>query len=410
MTTSFDFLCLRLNVAAPEPEDYDWGRLWIDPATVEWDWNFHRPLVHETFHFWQLLCSPYMARMVSAERKRLEQFESSGRVPEASQFHRSFIACDLDLGFSAEHLLESWARFWEIQVQTPLYLLEQEGVGRDDIHESMWKVADPESPFFRMYYWSSVEVAMTRGSNCALYGKPFRWMHERICQAAGIAPHGAYDFSPNKFGPSYLACVAYPSLLYASFQGDDPVTHFKEAVQRICESRSLIAKFCSLSLNSQCVEFEWFHHWESINSVVGAAPPIPMPDAEIWMPFVAPEQDFLDIGEKIFAMIEAQPPLWDPSIPEALDMLRRHGSPVAFAHMGHRAFRLILATLSAPPLMFFAGGEGLVQPSYRGSGKDTDLLDQCILAAFDMIDRSARFRRAQKAKELGLPEGAFETA
>jgi hypothetical protein len=383
-------------------------RLWLDPASVEWDWEFHRPLVHETFHFWQLLCSPYLARMISAERGRVEAFEVNGSVPGPNPYHRAFTQADPEVGISAEQLLESWARFWEIQAQTPLYLLQQEGIGQDDVHESMWKVADPASPFYRKYYWASVEVAMARGSNCTLYGKPFRWLHNQICKATDVPPNGPEDFVPNWFGPSYLACVAYPSLLYACFQEDDPVRRFKDGVRRICASRALIGKFCSLSLNAQFVDFEWFRHWDLINREIGPTHRLMITGDHLWTPFVAPDDDVRKIGKDMFDLAEREDSLWDPSIPEARKCLEAHGTVIAFAHMGHRPFRMLLATLCAPPLMYFKGDDGIVQHSYREKEGDASALDECIFEAYGLIDRTARFKRAEKAKSLGLPADAFE--
>lgn len=278
-------------------------RMWIDPASIEWDWTFHRPLLHETLHFWQLLCSPYLARMIAAERAQLEIFEATNTVRQSTIYREQFTRVDEEVGFSAEHLLESWARFWEIQVQTPARLLEQENFKRHKLLDAMWKISDPNGPFFKKWYWSSLEVAMTQGSNCQLYGRPFRWMHSQVCAAARITPNALDEFNPRGFMPAYLVCSAYPSLLYASFRTDDPVSHFKTAVQRICDDAFLIGRFCS-DLHAHFYELEWYNHWESFNEVVGTTSPLPMASGQLWSPFVASEKEFLDVGAKIFEMLD----------------------------------------------------------------------------------------------------------
>lgn len=407
MSTSFDFLSLRLEIDCQQPVDYDWIRLWSDPGAVDWDWNFHRPLIHETFHFWQLLCSPYLARLISTERTRLEAFESFGAIPPPNDYRERFTAVDPELGFSAEQLLESWARFWEIQVQTPLYLLQQESIRAEDVQEGIWKIADPESPFYKKWYWAHIEIAMTRGANCRLYGRPFRWFHEQVCKAAGINPTGPDDLNATAFRPVYLACVCYPLLVYNCFLGDDPVAHFKQSVSRICNHDGVMAVFCS-DLNAQFYELEWFQHWELLRDAIPAPTRLPQVDGELWNVFRAPEADFLKIGEMFFDMLEEDDALWDPSLPEARALLRTHGSEIAFAHMGHRPFRMLLATLSSPPLMYFQGEEGFVQHSHRAEEVDINRLDDSILGAIAMRDRTDRFKRAQKAHELGLPLNAFD--
>lgn len=382
--------------------------MWIDPASIEWDWTFHRPLFHETLHFWQLLCSPYLARMIAAERAQLEIFEATNTVRQSTIYREQFTRVDEEVGFSAEHLLESWARFWEIQVQTPARLLEQENFKRHKLSDAMWKISDPNGPFFKKWYWSSLEVAMTQGSNCQLYGRPFRWMHSQVCAAARITPNALDEFNPRGFMPAYLVCSAYPSLLYASFRTDDPVSHFKTAVQRICDDAFLIGRFCS-DLHAHFYELEWYNHWESFNEVVGTTSPLPMASGQLWSPFVASEKEFLDVGAKIFEMLDPDT-FGDPSVDAAHIKLVEHGPSVAFAHMGHRPFGLLLATLSAPPLMFFRGEDGLVQHSYRASEADQERLDECTVEAYHLKVRLDRFKRARKAKELGLPIDAFEGA
>ena len=407
MPASFDFLSLRLQIDMPQPDGYDWFELCVEPAESRWGWRFARPMIHETLHFWQLLASPYLGTLVRAELGRLEEFERTLTIPPESACSTQLRARDAETGFSAEQLLESWARYWEIQIQTPVRLLEQEGIGEDDVHPSLWHFLDPESPHYA-WPWVGVEVAMTRGANCDVYGAPFRWMLQRVYDATGFKPVDPDWFSPNSANPCYLCCVAYPGLMYHSFRAKDPVLFFKQAVDKICGGSSILLRYGRFA-GARYVQLDWFECWERLTETLEIPPDEQSEVPSHWGAFVPSARCLADLQDAIFEPLHDDPVHRGPALDDARAALDRHGLPVALAYMGYRPFRTMLGVAAAPPVLQFKD-DLWVQPSYRATPEEKELLDEAIIRSLGISQRHAKFKRAQKAFDLGLPLDTFESA
>lgn len=85
-----------------------------------------RVVLHESVHYWQFLNHGFLARLADEKLRRLKAFEDQGAIEPPGPVQREFQRRYESVGFSAEQLHESVARFWDIHVIGPVELLELE--------------------------------------------------------------------------------------------------------------------------------------------------------------------------------------------------------------------------------------------------------------------------------------------
>jgi hypothetical protein len=401
MARSFDFLTLHLHLDDAQPPEFDPMAFFAAPEIPTWEWTFSRSLIHETLHFWQFLGSRYLLRLADADWRRIEHFEEKRAILPPDPSVVGLHEVDAEVGFSAYNLLEGWARLWEIQIQPSAELLRQEGIDITSLDRNVVTLLN-ESEY--KYPWHGVELAMMRGANNAVYGTPFRWMVEQVTAACRFKRIGPDIFTPNRTAPSYLCCVAFPTIVYGAFQRLDPVAAFKSAVRALCVEAIHLAT--ALEFSAMYVELDWFQYYETfLDLVPGDEAPDEGPE-RFYRALIPPDDALAAMVRfSIEWMYEAD--LYEPSVDEACDVLERFHRPVVFAFMGFRPFRVALSLAAPPPIVYFRD-EGIVLSGHRTSAEQTKQMREAIHQAARSAERVRRFRAAEKAAELNLPLDAFD--
>lgn len=85
-----------------------------------------RVFFHETVHYWQQLCQPFLVSLAGEEWAQLRVLESLGNVTEPGPFQRRFQERRNPYELSARDLHEMLARFWEVVAFGPRTVIEND--------------------------------------------------------------------------------------------------------------------------------------------------------------------------------------------------------------------------------------------------------------------------------------------
>ena len=156
-----------------------------------------RILYHESLHFWLLFSSAYIASLVADEWNRLLHYEQTGVLSPPTDTVRDHALVLPDNPFSAGELVECWARYWDLHTR---------GVDRIVREEGITVPSGIELRGQHGYTGAAYDLVMVNGEDCAVYGRPYRWLLERW--------------------RSRLAALIFPVIAHAAFSTCRPVTTF----------------------------------------------------------------------------------------------------------------------------------------------------------------------------------------
>jgi hypothetical protein len=140
---------------------------WSDPNNDAWGIHLCRILYHESLHFWQIFSSAYVASLVADEWSRLLTYEATGTPPPPTQAVMDHSRVLPDNPFSARELVECWARYWDVHTRGPERIIREE------------QISVPDGASLRDehgYTGEAYDLVMTSGEDCAVYGRPYRWL------------------------------------------------------------------------------------------------------------------------------------------------------------------------------------------------------------------------------------------
>lgn len=78
-----------------------------------------RILFHEAVHYWQQLSQGFLVMLADEEWARVRAYEKNGKVSAPGPVRREFERVEPAVGYSARHLHECLARYWEIMAFGP---------------------------------------------------------------------------------------------------------------------------------------------------------------------------------------------------------------------------------------------------------------------------------------------------
>ncbi|MFG1814985.1 hypothetical protein ACGFIF_14545 [Kribbella sp. NPDC049174] len=399
MNSRFDFLTGIVHIDADAPDEWAadavlpvWARL-NDPA---WGDRLPRLLIHETVHFWQLLGSGYLTRLVADEWHRLLMLEENGTLLRES----ARVAAHRDrsvVPFAADELVEAWCRYWDVHIRGPVRVMAEEDLERP---------AGPARP--DLYSHTDYDLVMTQGPLEQLYARPYRWLLDQT-------------------GGDSLTCNAlFPFVVFTAFASDDPVVFVREAVSKLLKADVVpLVRRCAAE-QRYMINQVWLAIAETVLQqhlgpllVELSGPSLRMGSELVGEP---PLSDHPLLGP--YAVKAAKPnfSLWaayfypsdpgdSPAYASELSRLAREGPVISQLTMpGQPWYRLTLGALVPPPVIRFRNFtwsapvelEVGIPTGYRAK------YGQTFAPAVEALERRARyFRYAQEEIALGLPIGTF---
>jgi hypothetical protein len=399
MNSRFDFLTGMVHVDADAPADWAeeavlpiWARL-NDPA---WGERLPRLLIHETMHFWQLLGSGYLTRLVADEWQRLLTLEANGTLLAESArvvAHRDRSA----VPFAADELVEAWCRYWDVHIRGPLRVMAEEDLERP---------AGPSRP--DLYSHTDYDLVMTQGPLEQLYARPYRWLLDQT-------------------GGDSLVCNAlFPFVVFTAFASDDPVTFVRAAMTKLLHADVVaLVRRCAAE-QRYLINQVWLAIAETVLQrhlgpllVESSGPSLRMGSELVGEP---PLSGHPLLGPYAVKAAKSNFSLWaayfhptdegdSPAYASELSRLAREGPVVSQLTMpGQPWYRLTLGALIPPPVIRFRNLtwsapvelEVGIPSGYRAKDGET------FAPAVEALERRARyFRYAQEEIALGLPIGTF---
>lgn len=402
----YDYLSGIVTVKRTAPSDWkDLAVLpfWGSPNDERWGVQLSRVLYHEALHFWQFLNSPYLIRLVGKLWEKLIEFEKTGEL----SFEYTYWG-DYNNGpskeFSNYELVECWARFWDVHSRNPINIIKEENIEVDDL------ILD-----YRGFYIDrAYDIVMTKGPNCQLSAKPYRWLLDKC--------------SDN----SLLANVLFPLITNASFSTLKPSVFFQGAIELAIKSREI--NDIVLEYSGQAINLIWLKCWDTV--MAKAVVPFSEEADDTLIPFQEAGYQAIEEGPlsshpiishyimkangsnfKLWFSYFSENPLeqtpdfydyteWINDVAKKIPVFGVFGMP------GQPFYRSTLGTLVPPPRVEFNNFvwnspkiieidvSGLDQ--HRAQNKETFAEDY-----EELIPRIKRFRYALEAVKLGLPPNAF---
>ncbi len=423
MPDQFDMLSLTIDIGTDCPIELSDNKsfccFFVDPLSSKIEPDIGRRIIHETIHLWQAIHSEYLGLLISEEYESFLTYMENKKILPKAKILRDYQKINKKAGFSNEHLLESWARFWEIQIQSPRHLLIQEGIDLDSLHPAALEMLDPESLFFRTP-WLGIDIAMTSGSSCGTYGKPYRYLHDYINKFSSLESYSDDFFAPNSANASYVCCILFPTLLYKSFQTVDPVTYFVEAIEYLCEKQvPAILQPCA---TSGAVEICWFNNFdrfmehlrefEASTDYIDGKRALRSP-RDIYAKLLGDTGDFINNGIELrFSDVFEHNKEKVVFEYEALEALKKYGNEIAYIYFGFDIFRLAHCLLTPPNLIKFNDKELSIGPTVIANQKfyeeNIDKISCLRYYSKEFNQEVKSFRYARKAVELGLSIDSFD--
>jgi len=401
---------LSIDFDCPIPFKEGWSlfTFFSDPTAPQWNWRFSRAIVHESIHYWQIASSSYIMNLIEQEWNRLLSFEESNTIVEKCHTILNHTIELSECSFSNNDLLECWARFWEIQIQTPINLLTQENISHGKVFPAVLELIDPDSHFYKCP-WLGIEIAMKEGVNNKVYGKPFRYLIERIAKATGVNSYSHDNFSFNNSNPSYASSIIFPLLAYESFQRDNPAQFFYDALDYLCKE-GIVGLF-NINYTSGSIELEWFYRFSRLNNAISKAPTTTkiITNNEIKSPY----KNFSLELSKQFDLVSSTflKPDRHPFEREAYNSIKKNGTNLIRIFLGFKPFMLSFSVCLPPPWISFNDyvkwTRELDQSAFSIKTKDDEAKAYSIWLGH--IRRVKRFRNAEKAHSLGLSLDIFNT-
>lgn len=408
VSSAFDYLTGTIGVDRDAPAAWKTETelpFWLNPNDESWGDELSRVLYHETIHFWQLLSSGYVANLVGEEWGRLLEYEDTGELPEKSDLVAGHNRPAPGDPFSPRELVECWARYWDVHTRSPARIVREEGIPVDDPRQLEIEF----SAVLPAYTGDAFDTVMQVGEDCALYGRPYRWLLETVD------------------GHSALAAILFPVVAHAAFGSPDPVALFRRAVERALGSDEIRA---GIDGRSGSINLDWLNSWTAVHGEA-VRPAI----ADLGLPSFTSGLDVISRGPLSTHPVLSEYPerasirgwirLTDPGeVPGdpygdiqayALTDAPERDPMVVFGLPGQPYYRAGLGRLVPPPRIRFRNytwyaprsGVRTIQEAFEGTGTG----DEDYGPRYPALDRRIdRFEAAKKAVSLGLPPDHFERA
>jgi len=403
----YDFLSGIVTIKCEGP--LEWKNLavlpfWQAPNDELWGKQLCRVLYHESLHFWQFLSSPYLIELVGKLWSQLLHYEKTGELSLLDSLWH-----DRDeqpsMVFSNYELVECWARFWDVHTRNPIEIIKEERIttnGASLDHQGY-------------YNFQAFDIVMTKGNDCQLYARPYRWLLDQ-CE-----------------GNSLLACILFPLITNAAFSTRNPARFFHDSIQFAFQSKNIHESIKEYS--GQAVNLSWLTCWDTV--MTEAVAPFLNQDDKTLMPFQSAGcqaieesslnchpvfkqyviksavsnfklyfQNFFDnSGEQSPIFIEYSK--WINYTAKKMPIASVFGLP------GQPFYRSALGTLVPPPRIEFSNyawnAPQIVLVDTSGKNNHLAQDDETFEQQYDELKpRIQRFRYALEAVKLGLPPNAFD--
>jgi hypothetical protein len=364
------------------------------PNSDEWKGDLGRVLYHESVHWWQVLSSGYVANLVQEDWAAVLRFEA-GEPAEIPDAVRHAAEASSDEPFSANELMECWARYWDVHTRSPSRLLAEDGLSLANVGPR------PDHGLgIGPYSAGEFDAFMQDGPDATLYARPYRWALAQLSQ------------------DSRLLNLVFPPLVFEAFGSPNPVALFTRAVMRVRDSQVLAQ---AVRNADAAINIAWMQVYKAV--VSEACRPT---RANLGMPSFTGGAEVIEFGRamvthpmyriyrgklRILAMrLPAPPEVGDsPSVAEAAHALccaHALADPgVMFMFPGQPTYRAFLGNAVPPPRVVFrdaqwccGGGPGIL------TGKE----DTTFAPVYAELEpRLTAFYNARYAARLGVGTEAF---
>jgi hypothetical protein len=372
---SFDFLTGTINVPVELPTELVKNGLeqfYVNPNSELWGKSLCRVLYHESIHFWQLLGSGYLARIVRDEWDRVLEFEESGNVPRQSFARMGFTIQKWGLP-SAYEMLECAARYWDVHTRSPAVILEEEEIPIPSDVQTVGPMG---------YSHHAYDLVMSEGPDAKVYAAPYR----ALLKASS--------------GHSRFVAYLFPIISFVALGTEDPSNFLFEGFRR--SWNSLVVQD-ALQTCSRSINLDWYFMRVVVEREVLApmlkeiGQPAPMAgfgalESHPVLRDYKPRLFGLSQTAKLGALKVGSPK--DPYEEEAKASCELAGVDPSSAFMfpGQPSNRWLLGHLMQPPAIRFA---------------NTTVYNVDTEVAEDVAQRVRNFRVAEFAAEHGLSSTAF---
>ena len=324
-----------------------------------------RVIFHELTHFWQTVSMNFLSNVAFTEWRTLLKYEAKQLGGEISDLSKELHTADHTAGFSANDLLETLSRYWDIHTLGPQKILEWQGLNTDyDLAKRFDLIRSPTETI-SPYAAKEFDAAML----AATYAEPYRLIHEKL--------------------KSFHAAVAFPILAYFAFQSPHPVRLYHAAV---ASAGNLLS-----SLNTRSIHDAWREVFAKLAKhafQVGAQVESPIAIPHSVLPTLAmrsggsTDNTILNHYGKILSILD------DVSGPHQLDFY--------FALPGDPESRGLLIGQLLPPVVRFVDGkwtmQSLLQQKLESNVTKGTMHHEQLANAAEDIDR--RYREFQLAALL----------
>lgn len=183
-----------------------------------------RVVFHESVHYWQSLIHGFTTRLAAEELARLKEYETTGNILPPGPVKREFRQVYDVVGFSAEQLQESLARYWDVHVIGPHRLLKLDLADpsrriSDEVRERYQYLND--NGLLTMQDGSYTDKAFDLAMDAAAgsYARPYKVVRDIYPPgvAAGIFPiAGAFALKTTRPAPFFARLIHMAAPLFQS--------------------------------------------------------------------------------------------------------------------------------------------------------------------------------------------------
>ena len=392
MANQFEWLLGSIEVSSDAPDG--WRDLhilpfWEEPNNDAWGSDLSRYVMHETIHFWQLLSSSYLLDRLATEWLSFKTYRDTGELMANFADQPPLGEHIADDPFSAEELMECWARFWDIHSRSPAVIIEEEGhvgpPGRPLL------VRDPNTGQIS-YTDAAFDWLMEHGPDQRIYVAPYQWL---------------LDFFD---GNSKAAIACFPIIVQASFGTDEPVRFFCNVVELLRRSQNF-GDFVALQFPEYgLVNSLWFEIWKSVVTAVTQC------SGDLNLPITWAIEQFAFEMHPIYRSyparfedlqdVLAKAPATEPAFAARTEVKFAATTKVGvFALPGIPLIRQILGNYLPPPRIRFANFDWYADLAVPGAlaGMEGGLSGENLQAELEPLDDDvADFREAQWLAREGL--------
>jgi hypothetical protein len=388
---------------------------YANPNNDHWGSDVPRWLYHESLHYWQLVSSSYLQKLVAAEWARVLAFEADGKPPPSSPMRTTYARPAPGEPFSVRELVECLARFWDVLTRGAHRLMKEEGDTLDGRLQEI-EIERRQRGHDEQSQWE-FDAIMSGGRDRGIYGAPYVWMKEQAQSSSRLSVLG-------KGAESWAVTLFLPIAGRLALNTESPIGSFITAFNRVLAT-DVLDEALRRRDPDRSVHIDWLSQWNDLEMTMYRALDLDglFPVGETTVDVLSDHPVYRYLRNRVEAIeasigtlflefqsgrIPHRSLTWAQARNLPYEVRLAVDSPWAvLALPGQPAFRWFIGGVLAPPLTRFLDAEVLATRSAFPTRPWPITAEELAVAVFECEARHGALHRAEAALKFGLPQDAF---